>query len=84
MREYYKEKLANLREITRAISLLLITLLSGVTYLFVNILINEFKIIEFILSSIGYIVSILIFIFLVKLYEYMFEITEKIKQSYNK
>jgi hypothetical protein len=80
MREYYKEKLANLREITRAISLLLITLLSGVTYLFVNILINEFKIIEFILSSIGYIVSILIFIFLVKLYEYMFEITEKIKE----
>jgi len=43
-------------------------------------LINEFKIIEFILSSIGYIVSILIFIFLVKLYEYMFEITEKIKE----
>ena len=80
MKEYYKEKLANLREITRAISLLLITLLSGVTYLFVNILINEFKIIEFILSSIGYIVSILIFIFLVKLYEYMFEITEKIKE----
>jgi hypothetical protein len=80
MREYYKEKLANLREITRAISLLLITLLSGVTYLFVNILINEFKIIEFILSSIGYIVSILIFIFLIKLYEYMFELTEKIKE----
>jgi len=49
MREYYKEKLANLREITRSISLLLITLLSGVTYLFANILINKFKIVEFIL-----------------------------------
>jgi uncharacterized membrane protein YbhN (UPF0104 family) len=80
MREYYKEKLANLREITRSISLLLITLLSGVTYLFVNILLNEFKMIEFILLSFGYIISILIFIFLIKLYKYMFELTEKIKE----
>ena len=80
MREYYKEKLANLREITRSISLLLITLLSGVTYLFVNILLNEFKMVEFILLSFGYIISILIFIFLIKLYKYMFELTEKIKE----
>ena len=80
MREYYKEKLANLREITRTISLLLITLLSGVTYLFVNILLNEFKMVEFILLSFGYIISILIFIFLIKLYKYMFELTEKIKE----
>jgi len=80
MREYYKEKLANLREITRAISLLLITLLSGVTYLFVNILLNDFKMVEFVLLSFGYIVSILIFISLIKLYKHMFELTEKIKE----
>ena len=80
MREYYKEKLANLREITRSISLLLITLLSGITYLFVNILLNDFKVVEFVLLSFGYVISILIFVFLVKLYRYVFELTEKIKE----
>jgi len=60
MREYYKEKLANLREIFRRAILFFITLLSGVTYLFVNLFIEKFKWIEFILVTIGYILLILV------------------------
>ena len=79
MREYYKEKLANLREIFRGAILFFITLLSGVTYLIVNLFIDKFKWIEFILVTIGYILLILAFIFLIKLYKIISEITEKLK-----
>jgi uncharacterized membrane protein len=79
MKEYYKEKLANLREIFRGAILFFITLLSGVTYLFVNLFIDKFKWVEFILVTIGYILLILTFIFLIKLYKTISGITEKLK-----
>ena len=80
MREYYKEKLNNLREICRGMVILLITLLSGDTYLVVKLLVNGFKWIEFLLVTFGYVLSILIFIFLIKLYRYVFNETEKLKE----
>ena len=80
MIDYYKEKLANLREIARGVTILLITLLSGTSYLFIKILLDGFKSSEFILLIIGYILSILIFLFLIKLYRYIFEVTEKTKE----
>jgi hypothetical protein len=78
--DYYKEKLSNLREIARGVTILLITLLSGNSYLFIKILLNGFKAVEFALLAVGYILSILIFLFLIKLYRYIFEVTEKIKE----
>jgi len=80
MREYYKEKLANLREIVRGMVILLITLLSGDTYLVVKLLISGFKWIEFLLVTVGYVLSILIFLFLIQLCKYIFNETEKLKE----
>jgi len=80
MREYYKEKLANLREIFRGMVILLITLLSGDTYLVVKLLISGFKWIEFLLVTVGYVLSILIFLFLIQLCKYIFNETEKLKE----
>jgi len=47
MIDYYKGKLANLREIARGVIILLITLLSGTSYIFIKILLDGFKSYEF-------------------------------------
>jgi len=58
----------------------LITLLSGDTYLVVKLLINGFKWIDFLLVTFGYVLSILIFLFLIQLCKYIFNETEKLKE----
>ena len=79
MREYYKEKLANLREVFRAIVLFFIALISGIGGLIYNLL-SEFKVKNFVLFSFSFINAIILFWILVKLYKILNELSEKLKE----
>ena len=79
MREYYKEKLANLREVFRGVILFFIALISGVGGLFFYLIKNGFEVKIFVLISFGFINLVILLLILGKLYKILDEITEKLK-----
>ncbi|NPA12270.1 MAG: hypothetical protein GXO62_08505 [Epsilonproteobacteria bacterium] len=82
MIEYYKEKLANLREVFRGVVLLLLSILSAEVALFVTIIFSgKFDIIRFVVFSIGFILNILVFIVAIKIFSIMNEYTKRIKDA---
>ena len=77
--ERIKEKLANLREIFRAVVLLTLTVLTGVVVNFYQILIHKAPIYSFIVSSLGFIVLIRLFLAIYKLIKKMQQLEEEIQ-----
>jgi len=80
MREYYKEKLANLREIFRGIILLTLALISAIASMVFYILIQGFNLKIFVLMTFLFINFIILMLILLKLYKIINEITEKLKE----
>jgi len=79
MREYYKEKLSNLREVFRSVVLFFIALTSGIGAMIYNLLKGfTFKI--FVLFSFSFINEIILFLILIKLYKILNEMTEKLRE----
>jgi len=79
MKEYYREKLANLREIFRGFILLILALISAIGSSIFFILVNGFSIKIFVLMNFLFINFVILVFVLVKLYKLMNEITEKLK-----
>jgi len=79
MKEYFKEKLANLREIFRGFILLLLALISAIGSSVFFILVNGFSVKIFVLMNFLFINFVILIFVLVKLYKLMSEITEKLK-----
>ncbi len=80
MKEYYKEKLNNLREIFRGFILFFIALISGVSAMFFYIIKNGFEIKIFILIFFGFINIVILLLILGKFYKILNETTEKLKE----
>ena len=81
MREYYKEKLSNIREVFRGIILLALALISGVGGLFFYLIKNGFEIKIFILISFGFVNIAILLLILGKLYKMLEEVSEKLKEN---
>ena len=79
MREYYKEKLANLSEIFRAIVLLALALISGIGAMIFS-LVMDFNSKIFILIFFSLIFFVIIMSILIKLYLYISNMTKKLKE----
>jgi len=79
MRDYYKEKLANLREIFRGLLIIIVGIGSGLIGLFIKI-IHKFDIILLIFSVVGIFALISTFFMLQILWRNLNEINEKLKE----
>jgi len=79
MKEYYKEKLANLREIFRGLILLLLALISAIASMVFYILIKGFSLKIFVLMNFLFINFIILMLILIKLYGIMNELVKKLK-----
>jgi len=80
MRDYYKEKLANLREIFRGLILLLLALISAISSMVFYILIKGFSLKIFILMNFLFINFVILMLVLIKLYEIMNDLAKKLKE----
>jgi len=80
MRDYYKEKLANLREIFRGLILLLLALISAIGSMVFYILIKGFSLKIFILMNFLFINFVILMLVLIKLYEIMNDLAKKLKE----
>jgi len=78
MKEYYREKLANLREIFRGLLIIIIGIASGLISIFIKIT-HKFDIILLIFSLIGFFALIGSFFMLQIVWKNLNDITEKLK-----